>query len=115
MQMLQALLASVPYYEGKAPVNEQQWRNILYAIFVVLGQYVRSEVHSSRGRSDCILENDRYVYIFEFKQDKTAEEAIEQIDANGYAVPYAASQKKVVKIGANFSTKMQTLDKCIIV
>lgn len=115
MQMLQALLASVPYYEGKAPVNEQQWRNILYAIFVVLGQYVRSEVHSSRGRSDCILENDRYVYIFEFKQDKTAEEAIEQIDANGYAVPYAASQKKVVKIGANFSTKMQTLDKWIIV
>ncbi len=114
MQMLQALLASIPYYEGKAPANEQQWRNILYAIFTVLGQYVRAEVHSSKGRSDCIVENEKYVYIFEFKEDKTAEDALAQIDANGYAIPYVASGKRIVKIGADFSTKMQTLDRWVV-
>lgn len=111
MTMLMALLASIPYHEGKAPSNEQEWQNVIYAIFTVLGQYVRTEVHSSGGRSDCIAENDSYIYIFEFKQDKTAEEALRQIDDKGYALPYSAGGKKIVKIGANFSNKKRTLDE----
>lgn len=110
MAMLQALLASIPYHEGKAPADEQQWRNVIYAIFTVLGQYVRAEVHSAGGRSDCIVENDSNIYVFEFKQDKSAEEALQQIEDKGYAFPYAASGKKIVKIGANFSTEKKTLD-----
>lgn len=110
MKMLQSLLASIPYYEGKAPENEQAWRNIVYAVFTVLGQYVRAEVHSSNGRSDCIIENDKYVYIFEFKQDKTADEALSQIEEKGYELPYLAS-KKIIKIGANFSSKIGTIDE----
>lgn len=110
MTMIRALLASIPYYEGEAPSNEQQWRNILYAIFTILGQYVRAEVHSSRGRSDCIVETDKYIYIFEFKQDKSADEALAQIEDKGYAVPYISSGKEIIKIGANFSSKEQTLD-----
>ena len=115
MIMLQALLAGIPYHEGKVPSQEQQWRNIVYAIFTVLGQYVRAEVHSANGRSDCVVENERYFYIFEFKQDKTAEEALKQIDDRGYALPYAASQKKVIKVGADFSTEKRTLDAWKIV
>lgn len=115
MTMLQALLAGIPYHEGKTPASEQQWRNVVYAIFTVLGQYVRCEVHSSRGRSDCIVENEHYVYLFEFKQDKSAREALEQIEDRGYALPYAACGKQVVKIGANFSTQMRTLSEWKIV
>lgn len=110
MVMLQALLASIPYHEGKAPADEQQWRNVVYAVFTVLGQYVRTEVHSAGGRSDCIVENDSYVYLFEFKQDRNVEEALQQIEDKGYALPYAASGKKIVKIGADFSTEKKTLD-----
>lgn len=114
MTMLQALLASIPYYEGKTQENEQQWRNILYAIFSILGQFVMTEIHSAMGRSDSVLENQKYIYIFEFKQDKTAEEALNQIDDKGYAKPYLASEKTVKKIGANFSTEQGTIDKWVI-
>ena len=110
MKMLQALLASIPYYEGKTPEHEQQWRNIIFAVFTVLGQYVRAEVHSSTGRSDCIVENEKFVYIFEFKQDDSSEAALRQIEEKGYALPYASSAKQVVRIGVNFSTKMKTID-----
>ena len=110
MRMLQALLASIPYYEGKTPEHEQLWRNIVFAIFTVLGQYVRAEVHSSTGRSDCIVETEKYIYIFEFKQDGSAEDALRQIEEKGYALPYASSAKQVVRIGVNFSTKMKTID-----
>lgn len=111
MTMLQALLASIPYHEGKAPADEQQWRNVVYAVFAVLGQYVKAEVHSALGRSDCVVENNQYVYIFEFKHDKTAAEALKQINENGYAAPYASCGKKIVKVGANFSTAKRTLDR----
>lgn len=111
MRMLQALLASIPYHEGKTPAGEQQWRNVLYAVFTVLGQYVRAEVHCAGGRSDCVVENRDYIYIFEFKEDRSAEEALRQIDERGYALPYAASGKQVVKIGVNFSSQKKTLDE----
>lgn len=111
MLMMKALLASIPYYEGQAPENEQQWRNIIFAVFEILGQYVFAEVHSSAGRSDCIIETDSYIYIFEFKQDKSAEDALQQIEDKGYALPYISSQKKIIKIGANFSSKAGTLDE----
>lgn len=111
MRMLQALLAGIPYHEGKAPADEQQWRNVIYAVFTVLGQYVRTEVHSALGRSDCIVETDRYIDIFEFKQDKSAQEALQQIDDRRYAMPYAADGRKIMKIGANFRTEMKTLDE----
>lgn len=110
MCMLQALLASIPYHEGRAPQDEQQWRNIIYAVFTVLGQYVHAEVHSAEGRADCVLENKQYVYIFEFKEDKSAEDALKQIDDMGYARPYRDGSRQVVKVGVNFSSGMKTLD-----
>ena len=109
--MIQALLGSIPYYEGKAPENEQQWRNLVYVVFAMLGQYVTAELHSSQERSDFIVENEHYVYIFEFKQDQSAAEALRQIDENGYAVPYLSCRKKIVKIGASFSSSRKTLDE----
>lgn len=110
MRMIQGLLASIPYYEGNAPQNEQEWRNVLYVIFALLGQYVQAESHSSKGRCDFSIENEHYVYIFEFKYDKSADEALKQINDSGYAVPYVSSKKKIVKIGANFSSVDRTLD-----
>ncbi len=113
MNMIKALLASIPYWEGTTPANEQEWRNLVYVIFALLGQYVSAEVHSSKGRSDFIVENEKYVYIFEFKKDLSAKEALEQIETKGYAVPYESSGKKIIKIGANFSTNDKTLSEWV--
>lgn len=110
MEMLKALLASIPYYEGKAPENEQQWRNVVYAVFAVLGQFVKTEVHSARGRCDCVIETGSCIYLFEFKQDKTPEEALDQIEDKGYALPYLSGKKTIIKVGADFSSVMRTLD-----
>ena len=42
---------------------------------------------------------------------KQAAEALKQINENGYAAPYASCGKKIVKVGANFSTAKRTLDR----
>lgn len=62
-------------------------------------------IHSAKGRADCIVETKDYIYIFEFKLDKSADEALAQIKEKGYALTYAADKRKLFQIGVNFDSK----------
>lgn len=55
------------------------------------------------------METKEYVYIIEFKLDKSAEEALQQIEEKGYAVPYKADSRKLIKIGVNFSSEKRNI------
>jgi hypothetical protein len=70
-----ALFARLPY-PGDERVIEQSFQNVVYIVFMLLGQYTLTEVHSSRGRADCVVETEKFVYIFEFIRDKSAREAL---------------------------------------
>ena len=105
-----ALFARLPYTEDEKWV-ERDFQNVIYIVFMLLGQFVHTQIHSSKGRADCIVETKDYVYIFEFKRDKSAAEALSQIDDTGYARPYAADSRKVIKIGVNFNSEKRCLDR----
>ena len=104
-----ALFARLPYPNDEKIV-EQNFQNVIYIVFMLLGQFVLTEIHSAKGRADCILETDDYVYIFEFKRDATADEALKQIEEKGYAGSYAADNRKLLKIGVNFNSKERIID-----
>lgn len=105
-----ALFANLPYPANPGDsLLERDFQNVVYLVFLLLGQFVKVEQHSAKGRADCIVETDEYVYIFEFKRDDTAENALAQIDEAGYAKPYEADARKLIKIGAVFSSKERTL------
>jgi hypothetical protein len=70
-----------------------------------MGTYIRSEVHSSHGRCDALVETDNQIYALEFKFDKSADEALEQIRDKGYLQPYADSPKQKMAVGVNFSSE----------
>ena len=54
------------------------------------------------------------VYVFELKINGTAREALDQINSNGYMVPYEAGDKKVVKVGIAFSKEERNITKWIV-
>ena len=103
-----ALFARLPYPSDEI-VIEQNFQNVIYIMFMLLGQFTMTEIHSAKGRADCIVETDDYVYIFEFKRDKSALEALGQIEEAGYAKPYAADKRSLLKIGVNFDSKERTI------
>ena len=111
MKLLQGLLAELPYHEGAdaAAKAESVFRNVVASIFLLTGQMVHTEKHTSQGRIDSVVETPEHVYIFEFKVDKPVEEALEQIERHGYAQPYVGDSRTIHKIGAVFSTKTRTL------
>ena len=102
------IFARLPYTTGDKPV-EQNFQNVVYIVFMLLGQYVHTEIHSVKGRADCIAETKDYIYIFEFKRDGTADEALTQIEDKGYALPYAVDKRRLYKIGASFDSKERIL------
>jgi len=63
-----------------------------------------------------VVITDDTVYVFEFKLtgNGTAEDALRQIDDKGYLIPFTAGNKKLVKIGAEFSTKTRGLSRWIV-
>lgn len=50
----------------------------------------------------------------EFKYSKSAQEALAQIDSKGYLLPYKADERKLHKVGVNFSEESLTLEDWII-
>lgn len=91
--------------------RERYFHYTFYLIFRILSTYlVLTEKQQSEGRADCIIETQTDVFIFEFKLDGTAEEALQQIEERGYARPYEADARKIHLIGANFSSKTGTIE-----
>ena len=112
MEKLQAYLAGIPNdLENK---TEKHYQTIIYLIFSLLGFYIRTEVKSAIGRADAVCYTDSCIYVFEFKVDGSAEDALRQIDEKGYMLPYKFEEgKNLVKVGVNISSQTRTVEKWI--
>ena len=106
--VLTGLFASIPYTKDNDPF-ENYFQAVIYLIFTVLGKYTLCEMHTFSGRIDCKVETDEIIYLFEFKRDDTAENALKQIDDKEYSLPFSADRRKLFKIGVSFDSKTRTL------
>lgn len=89
---------------------EIYFQNTLYVFFRLLGFYVEVERHTTHGRMDVVIQTTNYIYILELKMDKTAAEALTQIEQKGYAKPFEDDARRLFKIGINFSTSLRLID-----
>ena len=107
MKRLEAMFADNSYQV--AGEEELYFQNAVYVIFKMLGFYVQVEHPTSDGRIDILIRTERYIYIFELKVNQSADIALQQIEEKQYAAPFAIDQRKLFKIGVNFSTKSRKI------
>ena len=93
---------------------EKYFQNTLFVFFRLMGFYVDVERHTTNGRMDIVIQTPNYVYILELKIDKTAAEALQQIEDKGYAAPFASDSRQLFKIGINFSSATKRMDGWLI-
>lgn len=114
-RLLTSFLSSIPYTMRRKENEREKERYFHYTFFLLLRLVsvytVYTEKEQSGGRVDCIVETDNYVYIFEFKLDGTADEALRQIEEKGYALPYLADKRKLYRIGVSFSSETGTVEE----
>jgi hypothetical protein len=109
-RLLNALFKSLPY-ELWQRENEHFYHAIIHLAFTLLGVYVESEVQTSDGRLDALIRLKDYIYCIEFKLDKSADDALQQIIQKGYLTPFAHENKKRIAIGINFSTEKKKVEE----
>lgn len=112
-ELFTSFLSGIPYTMRRKENEVERERYFQYTFYLIMRLVsvytVYAEKVQSQGRVDFIVETSDYVYIFEFKLDGTAEEALLQIEEKGYAREYATDSRKVYKIGASFSSETGTI------
>ena len=115
---LQSFFADAPYevIVGQDPVRNVElfFQNVLFIVFRLAGFYTQVEYHTSRGRIDLVLKTDKFIYVMEFKQGATAEEALAQINEKGYADAFASDSRTLYKIGVSFSDEQRNIERWLV-
>ena len=114
-KLLTSFLADIPYSMRRKETERERERYFHYTFYLLMRMVscytVYTEKQQSEGRVDCIVETPGYIYIFEFKLDGTADEALQQIEDKGYARPYEADTRKLFKVGTVFSSETGTISE----
>ena len=113
-KLFTSFLADIPYSMRRKEDEREKERYFHYTFYLLMRMIscytVYTEKQQSEGRVDCIIETPEYIYIFEFKLDGTADEALQQIEEKGYARPYETDKRPLHKIGVSFSSETGTVN-----
>ena len=109
---MRSFMAGIPYHLGSR--SERGFQTTFWIVFTLLGAQIETEVKTATGRADAVMRLSDAIYVFEFKYDRSAAEALAQIDDRGYLVPFEADGRRLYKVGVNFSSKTQTVEDWLI-
>lgn len=120
MQEMKAFLAGIPYVEGfqkkLAEVKNYEgfYEYTFWLIFNMLNVYARTLVKCTDGRIDFVVQMPETTWVFELKVNGTAQEALDQINGKGYALPYQTEGREVVKVGVQFDRDTMTVGEYLV-
>ena len=112
MERMRVMFSGTPYDLIKDLENHYQ--NVIFVVCKLLGYVVEAEYKTANGRIDMMVRTDNYLYLFEFKFNRSAEEALSQIDDKNYLLPFTLEGQKPIKVGVNFTSKTNNIDKYLV-
>lgn len=84
--------------------REFYYQSLFYLIFALMDLRPEAEKVTNCGRIDTVVETETTVYLFEFKLDKPADDALKQILDNRYPDQFRHLGKSIQLVGVSFST-----------
>ena len=100
LECMKVFFAQVPYDVHLK--SENNFQILFFSIFMLLGISIAAESKTNEGRIDAVAANEDFVFIFEFKLDKSKEAALGQIKERDYYRRYMNSDKRIFLVGVNF-------------
>ncbi len=106
-KLLQNFFNEMPYNVHIS--REFDLQIIIFSVFKLIGIEVDPEVATSLGRADLVVSLPKLVYVIELKFNKTAHEALVQIQDKKYYEKYLSSDKQITLVGINFESETKTV------
>ena len=111
--LLNSIIKSIPYLIYKEKFNEGYFHSFFHVALTLIGMRPLSEVATSDGRIDMVIDCPKAIYIMEFKyspNDKDlSNDAFDQIKDKKYHQPFILQQKTIVGIGYSFGEKSRQI------
>jgi Predicted AAA-ATPase/PD-(D/E)XK nuclease superfamily len=95
-------------------LSERFFHSIIHLLFKYLGVFIDSEVHTSTGRADSVIQTPTHIYFFEFKYNRSGKAALKQLKDKNYAEKYKITGKTLMGIGVNFSHKNRCINGWLV-
>lgn len=108
-KILAAVFTAIPYPAQE--LSEHYHQSLLYMIFRLMSLNMRAEVRTSAGNIDAVIELASGVWIFEFKFNRSAEEALRRIHEKNYAAPWQGDVRPVLLVGVNFNSEKRNIEE----
>ena len=103
MKLFQSIFAGIPYNIHVR--DEHYYQTVCYVICDLLKLMVQAEVFTSSGRIDMMVAAGEWIYVIEFKLNKSADKAMQQIENKDYAMKYRRDGKRIMLLGVNFDSE----------
>ena len=91
--------------------EEKFFHAIVHLIFTMIRSDVRSEVHTPIGRIDTLVRTTSRLFLFEFKVNESAEDALQCIEDRRYAESLRYLNLPITGIGVAFSPKIKGIQE----
>lgn len=114
MTRLQSLFSGYQYDKIDLGNLELHYRNVIYLTMKLMGFYTHAEMRTAAGRIDLLVRTPDYLYLFEFKINKSAQAAMDQINDRDYLLPFHADGRKIIKVGVNFDDSIRSISGWLI-
>ena len=108
-RILQEVFAHVPYFLHER-YPEKFFHAAIHLLFRYMGIKVHSEVCTSEGRADSMVETDTHIYMLEYKLDKSPREALDQIRKKRYYRSVWESGKPITAVGVQLSSQTRIIE-----
>ena len=105
--LIQTVFASIPY--SLFSQQEKYFHSIVHVLLGTTGMLVHSEVQTSQGRIDTVVDTPDRTLIFEFKIDQPVATALQQMRDQGYADRFRQSGKDTLLIGVSFDSAERSI------
>ncbi len=111
--LLKDFFSCLPYTDNTN--NEGHYQSELFIIFNLIGfKNVDIEVRTPQGRADMVLKLKDRIYIFELKFNRSAREAMEQINIKNYPERFAQYNLPITKVALNFDAETRNISEWLI-
>ena len=100
MKLFQSIFAGIPY--SIHVKDEHYYQTVFYVICDLLKLLVQAEICTNDGRIDMMVAAGEWIYVIGFKLNKTADDAMQQIENKDYALKYRKEGHRIMLVGVNF-------------